>query len=75
MTVKVNAFLRFKIINPLDAIIKVADYTKEVYQFFVTALRNIIGQRTLDEVSREREQINGTSKNFRQSNRTLGNKN
>src|SRR4029078_4471500 len=40
--------------------IKVADYNKAVYQFSVTALRNIIGQHSLDEVLREREQINGT---------------
>lgn len=60
VTIKVNAVLWFKIINPEHAIIKVADYNKAVYQFSVTALRNIIGQHTLDEVLREREQINGT---------------
>jgi regulator of protease activity HflC (stomatin/prohibitin superfamily) len=60
VTIKVNAVLWFKITNPADAIIKVADYNKAVYQFSVTALRNIIGQHTLDEVLREREQINGT---------------
>jgi regulator of protease activity HflC (stomatin/prohibitin superfamily) len=60
VTIKVNAVLWFKITNPEDAIIKVADYNKAVYQFSVTALRNIIGQHTLDEVLREREQINGT---------------
>ena len=60
VTVKVNAVLWFKIINPENAIIKVADYNKAVYQFSVTALRNIIGQHTLDEVLREREQINAT---------------
>ncbi len=60
VTIKVNAVLWFKITNPQDAIIKVADYNKAVYQFSVTALRNIIGQHTLDEVLREREKINGT---------------
>jgi regulator of protease activity HflC (stomatin/prohibitin superfamily) len=60
VTIKVNAVLWFKITNPEYAIIKVADYNKAVYQFSVTALRNIIGQHTLDEVLREREQINGT---------------
>jgi regulator of protease activity HflC (stomatin/prohibitin superfamily) len=60
VTIKVNAVLWFKIINPEDAIIKVANYNMAVYQFSVTALRNIIGQHTLDEVLREREQINGT---------------
>jgi len=60
VTIKVNAVLWFRIINPENAIIKVADYNKAVYQFSVTALRNIIGQHTLDEVLREREQINET---------------
>jgi regulator of protease activity HflC (stomatin/prohibitin superfamily) len=60
VTIKVNAVLWFKIINPKDAIINVADYNKAVYQFSVTALRNIIGQHSLDEVLREREQINAT---------------
>lgn len=58
VTIKVNAVLWFKIMNPEDAIIKVADYHKAVYQFSVSALRNIIGQHTLDEVLRDREQIN-----------------
>ncbi len=60
VTIKVNAVLWFKITNPEDVIMKVADYNKAVYQFSVTALRNIIGQHSLDEVLREREQINGT---------------
>ena len=60
VTIKVNAVLWFKVINPEDAIIKVANYNQAVYQFSVTALRNIIGQHLLDEVLREREQINAT---------------
>jgi regulator of protease activity HflC (stomatin/prohibitin superfamily) len=60
VTIKVNAVLWFRITNPENAIIQVADYYKAVYQFSVTALRNIIGQHSLDEVLREREQINAT---------------
>ena len=60
VTIKVNAVLWFKITNPEHAIIKVADFNKAVYQFSVTALRNIIGQHSLDEVLREREEINAT---------------
>jgi regulator of protease activity HflC (stomatin/prohibitin superfamily) len=60
VTIKVNAVLWFRITVPKDAIIEVADYNKAVYQFSVTALRNIIGQHSLDEVLREREQINRT---------------
>ena len=60
VTIKVNAVLWFKVVNPEDAIIKVANYNQAVYQFSVTALRNIIGQHHLDEVLREREEINST---------------
>jgi len=58
VTIKVNAVLWFKITNPEAAIVKVAEYNKAVYQFSVTALRNVIGQHTLDEVLRDRERIN-----------------
>ncbi|EHQ27288.1 slipin family protein [Mucilaginibacter paludis] len=60
VTIKVNAVLWFRITDPERAIIKVANYNQAVYQFSVTALRNIIGQNLLDEVLREREQINST---------------
>lgn len=59
VTIKVNAVLWFRVTNPADAIIKVADFNKAVYQLSVTALRNIIGQNQLDEVLRERAKING----------------
>lgn len=60
VTIKVNAVLWFRVTNPEAAIIKVSNYGQAVYQFSVTTLRNIIGQHLLDEVLREREQINGT---------------
>src|ERR1700710_533957 len=60
VTIKVNAVLWFKVVDPEKAIIKVANYNRAVYQFSVTALRNIIGQHLLDEVLREREEINST---------------
>ena len=58
VTIKVNAVLWFRVVNPADAIIKVANFNQAVYQLAVTALRNIIGQNQLDEVLRERAQIN-----------------
>lgn len=60
VTIKVNAVLWFRVTDPAKAIIQVANYNQAVYQFSVTALRNIIGQHLLDEVLKEREQINGT---------------
>lgn len=60
VTIKVNAVLWFKVTDPEKAIIKVANFNQAVYQFSVTALRNIIGQHVLDEVLKEREEINLT---------------
>ena len=60
VTIKVNAVLWFKISDPEKAILNVTNYNQAVYQFSVTALRNIIGQHLLDEVLKEREQINHT---------------
>jgi regulator of protease activity HflC (stomatin/prohibitin superfamily) len=60
VTIKVNAVLWYMIVNPENSIVKVANYNLAVYQFAVSALRNIIGQHSLDEVLREREKINGT---------------
>ena len=58
VTIKVNAVLWFRVVEPSKAILQVANYREAVYQFSVTALRNIIGQHLLDEVLKERETIN-----------------
>lgn len=58
VTIKVNAVLWFKVVDPAKAILQVANYGQAVYQFSVTVLRNIIGQHLLDEVLKEREGIN-----------------
>ena len=60
VTIKVNAVLWFRIVEASKAILEVVDYQQAVYQFSVTALRNIIGQHSLDEVLKGREQINQT---------------
>ena len=60
VTIKVNAVLWYRIVRPANAIIKVADYKAAVYQVALTSLRNIIGQHMLDEVLKERDQINLT---------------
>jgi len=60
VTIKVNAVLWYRVTDVSSAIIKVANFNQAVYQFAVTTLRNIIGQHLLDEVLKEREQINKT---------------
>lgn len=60
VTVKINAVLWYKILDPQKAIISVEDYRAAVYQVALTTLRNIIGQHVLDEVLKERDTINQT---------------
>lgn len=62
VTIKVNAVLWYKISNPEQAIVAVQNYGAAVYQLALTSLRNIIGQHVLDEVLKERDQINETLK-------------
>ena len=62
VTVKIDAVLWYRIVNPSRAIIAVADYRAAVHQVALTSLRNIIGQHVLDEVLKERDSINRTLK-------------
>ncbi len=58
VTIKVNAVLYFKIVNPDRAIISVASYYDAIYQAALTTLRNVIGQNILDDVLKNRDAIN-----------------
>ncbi len=58
VTIKVNAVVWYKIVDPVKAVVAVANYRSAVYQVALTSLRNIIGQHVLDEVLKERDQIN-----------------
>ena len=59
VTVKLNAVLWYRIVDPTRSVIAVADAPAAVYQLALTSLRNIIGQHDLDEVLQERDKING----------------
>ena len=58
VTVKVNAVVYFRVLDPVDAIIQVEDYRRATWQIAQTSLRNVIGQSTLDQLLQDREQIN-----------------
>lgn len=59
VTVKVNAVLWYKIVDPAKSVIAVSDAGAAVYQLGLTSLRNIIGQHDLDDVLQNRDKING----------------
>jgi regulator of protease activity HflC (stomatin/prohibitin superfamily) len=58
VTVKLNAVLWYRIVDPAKSVIAVADSQAAVYQLALTSLRNSIGQHDLDEVLQERDKIN-----------------
>ncbi len=58
VSVKVNAVVYFKVMEPIKAIIEVEDYKFATSQMAQTTLRSIIGQLELDELLSGREKIN-----------------
>ena len=60
VTVKVNAVVYYRVLNPVDAVIQVEDYNRATWQIAQTSLRNVIGQSHLDQILQDRETINET---------------
>ncbi len=58
VTVKVNAVLYFKVIDPNQAVVKVLDYIRATSQIAQTTLRAVLGQSELDELLSQRDKIN-----------------
>ena len=57
VTIKVNAVVYFNVMNPVDAVIKIANHYVATSLYAQTTLRNILGQHELDEILAEREKI------------------
>ena len=62
VTVKVNAVLWFRVVDPEKAVLTVENFRMAVQQVALTSLRNVIGQHDLDEVLKERDKINALLK-------------
>ncbi|MCZ7430487.1 slipin family protein [Streptomyces sp. WMMC1477] len=58
VTVRVDAVVYFKVVDPADAIIRVEDYRFAVSQMAQTSLRSIIGKSDLDDLLSNREKLN-----------------
>jgi len=58
VTVKVNAVLYFRVMNPLKCVIEVQDYLYATSQLAQTTLRSVLGQVPLDDLLSEREKLN-----------------
>ncbi|MDD8015135.1 MAG: slipin family protein [Acidobacteriota bacterium] len=60
VSVKVNAVLYFRVIDPLKCILEVQDYLYATSQLAQTTLRSVLGQVELDDLLSEREKLNTT---------------
>ncbi|PLX51214.1 MAG: hypothetical protein C0613_01035 [Desulfobulbaceae bacterium] len=58
VTVRVNAVLYFRVVDPERAIIQVEDYYNATSQLAQTTLRSVLGQHELDEMLAERDKMN-----------------
>jgi regulator of protease activity HflC (stomatin/prohibitin superfamily) len=58
VSVKVNAVIYFRVVQPDKAIVEVENYLFATSQLSQTTLRSILGQSALDELLAERDKIN-----------------
>jgi regulator of protease activity HflC (stomatin/prohibitin superfamily) len=58
VSVKVNAVLYFRVIDPQKAIIQVANFYEATSQLAQTTLRAVLGKHELDEMLAERDKLN-----------------
>ena len=58
VTVKVNAVIYFRIVDPTKAVIEVANYLYATSQLAQTTLRSVLGEAELDELLSQREKLN-----------------
>ncbi|MET7937646.1 slipin family protein [Streptomyces sp. NPDC005322] len=58
VTVRVDAVVYFKVVDPAEAVVQVEDYRFAVSQMAQTSLRSIIGKSDLDDLLSNREKLN-----------------
>lgn len=58
VSVKVNAVIYFRVVDPEKAIIRVANFFEATSQLSQTTLRSVLGQHDLDDMLAERDKLN-----------------
>jgi regulator of protease activity HflC (stomatin/prohibitin superfamily) len=58
VSVKVNAVIYYRVMDPEKAILQVEDYNQATSELAQTTLRSVVGQHELDEMLAEREKLN-----------------
>jgi regulator of protease activity HflC (stomatin/prohibitin superfamily) len=64
VSVKVNAVVYYRVIDPERAIIQVEDFMSATSQLSQTTLRSVLGQHELDEMLAERDRLNDDVRNI-----------
>jgi regulator of protease activity HflC (stomatin/prohibitin superfamily) len=59
VSVKVNAVVYYRVVDPEKAIIQVENFNMATSQLSQTTLRSVLGQHDLDAMLAEREKLNG----------------
>ncbi len=60
VTVRVNAVVFLRVVDPESSVVKVLDHIRATSQISQTTLRNVLGQSELDELLAQREKLNET---------------
>ena len=58
VTLKVNAVIFLRVIEPRKAVVEVSNYVYQTSQFAQTTLRSVLGEQELDELLAHRDKIN-----------------
>ena len=58
VTIKVNAVVTLRVIDPILAVVQVANYAYQTSQFAQTTLRSVLGEVELDELLSHRDKLN-----------------
>jgi regulator of protease activity HflC (stomatin/prohibitin superfamily) len=64
VSVKVNAVIYFRIVDPEKAVIRVANVFEATSQLSQTTLRSVLGQHELDDMLAERDKLNADIQNI-----------
>jgi len=64
VSVKVNAVIYFRIVDPEKAVIRVANVFEATSQLSQTTLRSVLGQHELDDMLAERDKLNADIQNL-----------
>ena len=58
VTLKVNAVITLRVVDPVKAVIEVSNYIYQTSQFAQTTLRSVLGEVDLDQLLSHRDQLN-----------------